>query len=140
MDLHQIDHIRLQPLQRLLELLARARGGAPVELGHHEGLLAIPVAQRLAHPLLGIAVVVVPAVVEEVHAVIERGAHDADRLFFRGEAEMIAAEAEDRNPHAGSAQLARLHPRIRCHLVLAFRHVSRRRAARLLFLFRHAVS
>ena len=107
-DLHQVDPLRLQPLERLVELLARRLRGAAVELGHEERLLAISVAERLAHATLALAVVVVPAVVEEVHAVVERAPDDADGLLLAGDAEVVSAHAEDGDPRAGLAQLALL--------------------------------
>src|SRR4029453_2702850 len=64
-----------------------ARGGfarAAVDLGHQQDLRAVPVAQRLAHAQLAAAVVIVPAVVHERDAVIDRLANDADALPLVG--------------------------------------------------------
>ena len=59
--LHEIDAIGLQPAQRLVELPRRLRFDAAVDLGHEEDLLAVAVPERLAHPDLALALVVVPA-------------------------------------------------------------------------------
>ena len=59
--LHQIDAIGLQTAQRLVELPRRLAFRAAVDLGHQEDLVAIAVAERLAHADLAGAVVVVPA-------------------------------------------------------------------------------
>ena len=104
MDLHQIDHVGAEVAQALIDL---GRGGlarAAVDLGHQEGALAVAVAQRVAHPDVAAAVVVVPAVVHEGHAVIDRGADDADGgLFVPGLADVEAAQARAARPRRPSA-------------------------------------
>src|SRR5580692_5154066 len=59
--------IRLQPLQRLIDLLRRRGSGASVELSHQEDFLAVAIAQSLAHPGFAFAIAVAPAIVEEVN-------------------------------------------------------------------------
>ncbi len=79
--------------------------GAAVDLGHEEGLLAISVAQRLAHADFAGAAVVVPAVVEEIDAFIERGANDANAfLLVALAADVISAQADAGDVLAGIAQ------------------------------------
>ena len=93
--------------QRLLDLLGGGLFRAAIDLGHQKGFLAIPVAQSLAHAHFALAVVVVPAVVEEVDAVVERGADDADALLLvLLHADVISAEADHGNFLARAAQRA----------------------------------
>src|SRR6266403_1182737 len=106
-ELEKIDVVGLEAAERFIELRGGGLPGLAVDFGHEEGLLAIAVAQRLAHADFTVAVVVVPAVVEEVDAAIERGADDADALLFVGlDTEMPAAEADDRDAFAAAAELA----------------------------------
>ena len=81
-ELQQIDGVGLQAAQRLVDLAGGAFAGAGVELGHQESFLAVSVAQGLAHADFAGAVVVVPAVVEEVDAFVERGANDANAFLL----------------------------------------------------------
>ena len=74
--------IGLQPLERLLNLPGGGLFGPAVDLGHEEDLLAVAVAQGLAHADFAVAVVVVPAVVQKVDAAVDRGADDADALLL----------------------------------------------------------
>src|SRR5947209_6061180 len=76
MELQQIDVIGLQTLERFLQLLSSHLLSAPVNLSHQERLLPISVAQCLSHPDLALPVVVIPAVVEEVDALIERATNN----------------------------------------------------------------
>src|SRR5438445_3204307 len=131
-DLHQIDHLRLQPLERLLELLACGPGGAAVQLGHQECLLPIAVAQGVAHALFAAPAVVVPAVVEEVHPVIERTADDPDALLLARKPEVISADPDDRHADSRAAELPHLCARVRRSPVLSSRQVALRRSSRLL--------
>ena len=79
-ELHQVDHIRLQPPQGLFQLFAVLVLSPPVDLGHQERLLPVPVLQRLAHPYLGDAVVVIPAVIQERDAAVYCGSNQPDAL------------------------------------------------------------
>jgi hypothetical protein len=83
-ELHQVDAIGLQPAQRLVDLARRALLAAAVDLGHEKRFVAIAVAQRLSHADLARPAVVVPTVVEEVDAVVDGRAHDADGLLLVG--------------------------------------------------------
>ena len=68
--------------RRLVDLLGGGLFGAAVDLGHQEDLLAVAVAQGLAHADFADAVVIVPAVVHEGDAAVDGGADDLDALRF----------------------------------------------------------
>ena len=67
--------------QALIDLIGGGLPGATVDLRHQKHPLAIAVAQRVTHPDLALAVVVVPAVVHEAHAVVDGGADERYRLI-----------------------------------------------------------
>src|SRR6267378_2469290 len=93
--------------KRFVELHGGGFFGLAVDFGHEESLLAVAVAQRLAHADFAGPVVVVPAVVEEVDAAVERGADDADRFLFVGlNPEMPAAQANHGDAFAAAAEPA----------------------------------
>ena len=94
--LHEVDAVGLQPLQRLIELPRRFLVRSPVDLRHQEDLLPVAVAERLAHARLARAVVVVPAVVEEVDAAVHGRADDPDGQLRVDvfESEMPASDAD----------------------------------------------
>jgi hypothetical protein len=76
--LQEIQAIGLQTPQRLVDL---PRGGLlrpAVDLGHQDDLVAVAVAEGLAHADLAATVVVVPAVVHEGDAVIDGAPDNAD--------------------------------------------------------------
>src|SRR5581483_11416337 len=75
-----------------------------VNLGHEKCFLAIAVAQCLSHALFAGAAIVIPAVVEEVDAAVERSANDADGLLLGRRAKVIAADADDGNFLTAAAQ------------------------------------
>ena len=101
--LDQIDAVGLQPAERFVELPRRPPLRPAVDLGHQEDALAVAVAERLAHPQLALAVVVVPGVVHEGDAAVDRGADDADaeRLVDVRQGEVPAAEPDRGYPLAG---------------------------------------
>src|SRR5262249_58813533 len=67
------------------------------DLGHKEDFVA-PSFEALAHPILGFAAMIFPAVVEEGDAAVDGLLDDADGgLDVGGVAEMVAAEAERGN-------------------------------------------
>ena len=107
--LHEIDAIHSQPRKRFFELLRRGLTRAAVDLRHHERALAVSTAQRLPHALLARAFVVVPRVVHEGDAVVDRRADQTNREFlldvFR--TDMRSAEADARNALAGRAERAK---------------------------------
>src|SRR5207248_10416376 len=63
MVLHQVDAVRLEPAERLVDLARRRVPRPAVDLRHEEDPVAVPVAERFAHPDLARAAVVVPGVV-----------------------------------------------------------------------------
>src|ERR1022692_3648195 len=65
MQLHQINSIRLQPLQGFINLPRGGRLGTSVALGHEKDFLAVAVAQSLPHANFAGAAIVIPAVVHE---------------------------------------------------------------------------
>src|ERR1700682_6076878 len=106
-ELEKIDLVGLEAAQRFIELRGGELPGLTVDLGHEEGLLAVAVAQRLAHADFAVAAIVVPAVVEEVDTAVECGADDADAFLFVGlNTEMPAAQANNRDTFAAAAELA----------------------------------
>src|ERR1700687_4910935 len=76
--LHEIDAIGPQPLERLGALPPRFRVRPPVDLRHQKDLLPVAIPERLSHAGLARAVVVVPAVVQEVDATVDGGSNDPD--------------------------------------------------------------
>jgi hypothetical protein len=82
MELQQIDEIRLQPFQRLVELL---RGGVlrpAIHLGHKEDLLTITVPQHLTHSQFvapGALVVISGGIIPEIDSAVDRGPNNPDR-------------------------------------------------------------
>src|SRR5262245_8098039 len=108
--LHQVDVIGLQPAQRLVDLSRCGLPRAAIDLRHQEDLRAVAVAQRLAHAQLAAPVVVVPAVVHEGDAAIDRVPDDADSLDLVGRAaDMVTAEADERHLLARSAERSIQH-------------------------------
>src|SRR6266700_681001 len=104
-ELEKIDPVSLKAAQRLIDLTRSGGFGAPVDLGHEKGFLAITVTQRVAHADFTLAVIVVPAVVEKIDSLIEARADDANAfLGSRLTAKMIAAEPNERDFFFGAAQ------------------------------------
>src|SRR5436309_1460958 len=74
------------------------------DLSHQEDAIA-PIADRLAHDLLGLAVVVFPRVVHERDAGVNRGVHDSDAFARRcGFGDVITAQANRRHEYIGFAE------------------------------------
>src|SRR6266850_1329482 len=106
-ELEKIDVVGLEAAERLVELHGGGFFRLAVDFGHEEGLLAVAVAQRLAHADFAGPVVVVPAVVEEVDAAVERGADDADGFLFVGlNTKMPASQANHGDAFAAAAEPA----------------------------------
>ncbi len=106
-ELDEVDHVGLEAAEGLFELLVEGFGGAAVHLGHEEDFSAVAVAESLPHADFADAVVVVPAVVHEAHAVVDGFVHDGDA--FGGVAlfaDVEAAEADGRDSLAGGAEFA----------------------------------
>ena len=105
MVLHQVHAIGLEALERFVDLAGGGLAGAPVELSHEENLLAVAVAQGFAHPDFALAIVIVPAVVQEVDALVHGGADDFDGvLLVGGDAHVIAAESDGGDAFSGAAE------------------------------------
>ena len=105
-NLPEVEVVGLQSPQRLFELAQRRPSVAPVraDLRHQENFFAPPT-ERLAHQLLAVAFVVLPRVVHEGEARVNRLVRDADGLALRlRHAEVVAAERERRDLDAGSPQ------------------------------------
>src|SRR5256886_6779000 len=108
MELQEVDDVRLEPPERLLDLPGGRRPRLPVNLGHQESSLPVAVTEGLSHSDLAPPLIVVPGVVEEVDARIDRGADDADALRLREVrlAEVEPAEADRGDPLACAAEAA----------------------------------
>src|SRR4029077_9261729 len=98
MKLQQINMVGLEAAERFFELFGGCFLCLTVDLGHEESLLPVAVPQRLTHADFALATVVVPAVVEEIHSIVERCAYQANAqlLVFRM-ANVVAAKADDGN-------------------------------------------
>ncbi len=110
--LQQVQVIHLQPFQRLVDLARGRFLGATVNLGHHESLLPVAaLLQRLAHTYLAPALVVVPRVVEEVDAPVQRFMDQLDGVVFadRGLTKVRPAQPDRRHFHPGLSQGTEKH-------------------------------
>ena len=106
MNLPKIKMVGLQTPQRLFELphghLLVAAVGA--DLRHQEHTVASP-AQRLAHPLLAAMIVVLPGIVHERDAGINRFVKDPRRLGERtGHPQGEPAQTHDGDSFSGAAE------------------------------------
>jgi hypothetical protein len=113
MVLDQVDAVGLQAAERFVQLADCFLLRAAVDLGHQEDLLPIAALQRLPHPELALALVVVPRVVQEVDAVVDRGADDPDAegLLDVLQAQVPSAETDRRDPFPRAAEHAVRHIR-----------------------------
>jgi hypothetical protein len=104
--LNEIDGVSLQAPQRLVQLPGSFLARAAVDLAHEEDFLPVAIAQSLTHARLAGAVVVVPAVVHEVDAPINRAPHDANcqRLVYGLQTKMPPAQPNQRHSFAGVAE------------------------------------
>ena len=104
MELEKIEVVGLEAAEGFVELLCGGFFGSAVDFGHEKGTLAVTVAQSFAHADFGVAIVVVPAVVEEIDAAVKRGANDTDGVLLTGIAEVIAAEPDGGHSDAGAPE------------------------------------
>ena len=98
-DLPEIEVVRPQALQRLVQLAHRDRGVAPVRADlRHEKYTFATIADRATQSFLALPLVVLPRVVHESDAGVDGGMNDLHG-FARGldQAEVIAAEPERRD-------------------------------------------
>src|SRR5882724_1527926 len=97
-ELEKIDPVSLKAAQRLVDLTSSGGFSPSIDLGHEKGLLAITVAQGVAHSDFTLAAIVVPAVVKKIDALIEARADDANAfLGIRLFAKMIATKPNKRD-------------------------------------------
>jgi hypothetical protein len=97
--LDQVDAVGLEATQGFFQLSYGLSFRPAVDFGHQEGFVPVTVAERVTHPGLAGAAVVVPAVVHEIDAAIDRAAHDAEaQLFIHAlEAKVPASKAKRRD-------------------------------------------
>src|SRR5712691_7816594 len=100
MELQEVDDVRLEPSERLLDLPGGRRPRLPVNLGHQEGSLAVALPEGFPHPDLAPPVVVVPGVVEEIDAGVDCGTNDTNALRLR---ELRLAEVEPAEADRGDS-------------------------------------
>ena len=114
--LDQVDAVGLQATQRLVDLPRGLFFRAAVDLGHQEDFAPVAVAECFAHADLAGAVVVVPAVVHEVDAAINRIANDTDtqRFIHLFEAEVPASKTDGGYPFFGAAEDSVRHFSVPC--------------------------
>jgi hypothetical protein len=121
-DLVQVDPVRVQPLERALDLaddpaarvpeLVRIVAHRPVHLGGQDHVLAPAAGQRLAHYLLRLAPRVHVGGVDEVDPRVERAVDDPDALVVVGvapRAEHHRAQAERTDLDSGTSQRSVVH-------------------------------
>src|SRR5215831_12807858 len=90
--------IRLQAMERFVNLFGSLLPGPAVNFGHDEGLLPVAIAQRLAHTGLALAAVVIPGIVEEIEAAVQCGSNDANGILL---AEFGFSDVEPAQPQNG---------------------------------------
>ena len=102
-ELHEVDDVGLQPLEATRRSARRPTPCVRPSILVIRKTFAVAVAQRLAHADLALAVVVVPAVVQEGDAAIDGGADEPDALLLvLLAADVMTAEADDRDFLAGA--------------------------------------
>src|ERR1039458_5578940 len=72
------DPIRLQSPQRFIDLPGRGVFRPAIEFSHQEHFLPVPVTERKPHAPLAFPIVVIPAVVHEGDAAVDRTADDTN--------------------------------------------------------------
>src|SRR6266576_1511680 len=82
MELHQINVIRLQPLQGFVDLTGGGIIGAAVNLGHEEDFLPVAISQSLSHADFASAAIIIPAVVHEGDPTVDGAADNRYTLPF----------------------------------------------------------
>jgi hypothetical protein len=80
--LHEVDAVGAQTTKRLVQLSSCLGLRSTVNLGHEKRFLPVPVSQRSTHSNLARAVVIVPAVVEEIDPAIDGLVKDAGAQAF----------------------------------------------------------
>ena len=106
--LPEVEVIGTQAAEAVVEAPLRALVVPLAVLGHQEHLRAPAVGQRAPHHLFGPAVVIIPAVVEEGHALVDRGVHDANGFgWVLDRPDVPAAQAENRHSLSRAAERSR---------------------------------
>src|SRR6266852_7278453 len=110
MELHQINLIRLQPLQGFVDLTGGGIIGAAVNLGHEEDFLPVAILQSLSHAHFASAAIIIPAVVHEGDPTVDGAADNRYTLpFVSLLADVIPAEADGRDFLSSTPQSALGH-------------------------------
>jgi hypothetical protein len=106
MVLHEVDTVDAKATKRFVQLSCGFGLRSAIDLRHHERFLAVAVLQRATHPDLARTVVVVPAVVEKIHAAVDGLANDAytQRFIDMRETQVPSTETDRRYPFARSTQ------------------------------------
>ena len=82
-ELPEVEVIGLEPAQAVFEVGLGVLGGPAAALGHEEDLVApAPLRDRLAHPVLGLPVHVIPGVVEERDPFIDGALDQTDGILL----------------------------------------------------------
>ena len=104
--LDQVNAVGLEATEGLFDLPSGFFFRTAVDLGHQEYLVPVAVAERFAHPGFAGAVIVVPAVIHEVDAALNRVANDADAQLFIHvlEAKVPASQANRGYPLSRAAE------------------------------------
>src|ERR1035437_4838703 len=110
MQLHQINSIRLQPLQGFINLPRGRRLGESIALGHEKDSLAITVTQSFPHANFAGPAIVIPAVVHEGDPLVNGTPDNGYALHLVSlDADMKAPQANGGNFHARPAEQALRH-------------------------------
>ena len=88
--------IRLQSSQRFIDLAGRGVLRPAIEFRHQEHFLPIPITERQPHAPLAFPIVVIPAVVHEGDAAVDRTTNDANPFVRVLRATDVMAAQPDR--------------------------------------------
>src|SRR6185436_15814968 len=113
--LHEIDMICLKSTQGFIDLFGGGLPGASIDLCHQKDALSVSIAQRFAHADFASAVMIVPAVIQEVNAAVDRFANEPNAFFLvTRHANVVPTQANGGDLLASASQLSINH------LVLGF--------------------
>src|SRR5664279_4337384 len=103
--LNQVDVIRLQSSQRFIDLAGRGVLRPAIEFRHQEHSLPIPITERQPHAPLAFPIVVIPAVVHEGDAAVDRTTDDANPFVRVLRAtDVMAAQPDHRDFFVGVSE------------------------------------
>src|SRR5579859_6873410 len=94
-NLNQIDNVGLETYEALIDLFRRGVGVVAIDFRHEKDALAITVAEGVPHLDLGLAERVVPAIIHERDAGVDRGSDDPERLGRTGCAHDVRSAESD---------------------------------------------